>query len=159
MNRASRCLAVPAIVLLLLWPTTAFRADALVIDGSGDDRFTAGVAPHRALVMLTYFAGQTPPTGIDQTSIQTLMFGSSVPSVSGYYRENSYGRFQLDGDVRGWYQLPIDSTCAIRDLILTAVNALATSGANVHFLDYQHFIVVAPYTNATCGDGASLIGA
>ncbi len=159
MNRANRYLTVQAIFLLLLWPTTAFRADAIVVDGSGSGELTAGAAPHRALVMLAYFAGQTPPAGIDATSVRTLMFGSSAPSVSGYYRENSYGRFQLDGDVHGWYQLPIDSTCAIRDLILAAVNALATSGADVHFLEYQHFIVIAPYTNVACGDGASLIGA
>lgn len=158
-ERANRCLAVQAIVLFLLWPTPAFRAVALVVDGSGGGEPAAGAVTHRALVMLAYFAGQTPPTAIDATSVQTLMFGNLSPSVSGYYRENSYGRFQLDGEVHGWYQLPIGSTCVIKDLILAAVNTLRVSDANVHFLDYQHFMVIAPYTNVACGDGTSLLGA
>lgn len=159
MNRAKRWLVVQGIVLLILWPTSGFEAKAISVDGSGGDDPAAGMAKHHALVMLAYFTGQTPPTGIDATSVRTLMFGGSSPSVSGYYRENSYGRFQLDGEVHGWYRLPIDSTCVIKDLILAAVNGLRANDANVRFLDYQHFIVIAPYTNAACGDGTSLLGA
>lgn len=151
-------MAVQVIVLLVFRPTPVFKANALAVDSSGSGETAASAETHRALVMLAYFAGQTPPTAIDASSVQALMFGGATPSVSGYYRENSYGRFQLDGDVHGWYELPVASTCVIKDLTLAAINALHANDAGVRFLDYRHFIVIAPYTNASCGDGSSLIG-
>lgn len=42
----------------------------------------------------------------DPADYQTLLFAPDRPSLSRYYRENSFGLFRIEGKVIGWFKLP-----------------------------------------------------
>lgn len=66
-------------------------------------------ASWRALVILVDFADQ-PATGLyNEAEFDEMLFSTGVfptGSMKDFYDENSYGNFQLQGDVVGWLRMP-----------------------------------------------------
>lgn len=61
---------------------------------------------HRLLVVLVETADQPWPTGWDASRYRELVFDRRSPSMREYFRENSYGAFDLTGDVVGPIRVP-----------------------------------------------------
>jgi hypothetical protein len=101
------------------------------------------------LVLLVNFqdnAGQTP-FNLDQT--RDAVFGD----VSNFYREASYGQTWLEGEVRGWYTLPIASTCNTIDISAAADAAAAADGLELG--DYGRIIYVMKSAEQCFWSGSS----
>lgn len=108
--------------------------------------------------MLVYFSGQTPPLNVTDETVAPLFFDATQPSVQSYYRQNSYGRMNVEGEVRDWLLVPIAPTCEIKELIETSLFILDRRDSGVQFSDYQHFLVIAPYPQIGCAAGMSMVG-
>ena len=116
---------------------------------------TTGV--QNTAVLLVTFPGVTPPSNITPQSVHDMFFGTTGPSLDGYWREVSYGQTSAAGDVIGWYTLDSSyANCgnlpALRDAAITAA-----SSAGVNFQNYQRIFVVT--TDFGCGWAGVSFGA
>lgn len=117
---------------------------------------SVSVAPNtlgeqKVLVLLVNFQDKmTQPWTIDQ--VRNLVFGT----VSNFYMESSYQQTWLNGDVFGWYTLPISSaTCDTSAIATYARQAATAAGVNLSAYNRQVFA----YPTLSCGfTGASTVG-
>lgn len=66
-------------------------------------------------VLLGKYSGAT--TYFNSTNFDDLLFGNnSTGSLKDYYNEISYGHFQIDGSVSGWYQSSLNQSQAVDDV-------------------------------------------
>lgn len=62
------------------------------------------IGEKRAIVLLVDFPDN--PHTYSSQDFQGLLFSKGSGSLKDYYEEVSYGRFTIDGDVKGWFRLP-----------------------------------------------------
>lgn len=77
-------------------------------------------------------------------------------STAAFYKENSYGLFELTGDVFGWYQLSGITGCN-SNAIASAARAAATA-AGVSLTGYQQVLYYFPRNTACRYSGLALLG-
>ena len=130
----------------------------LYLDPNGGTSTTQGgglgepvkpLGEQRTLVLLVNFqdsAGETPYT---LAQAHDAVFGT----VGDYFREASYGKTWLTGEVRGWYTLPIDSSCD-GSTIANAADAAATADG-VNLSNYDRFIYIRVGSAPCFYNGAS----
>jgi M6 family metalloprotease-like protein len=101
----------------------------------------------KALVLLVNMPGTTPPN-ISTSSVYDIFFAGSGRSLSGFWRENSYGQAWAEGDVKGWYTLDSNYTCEqypdIRDAAVRAADA------DVDFSQYNRVFVIISGIGGGC---------
>jgi M6 family metalloprotease-like protein len=110
----------------------------------------------RSIVLLVNMPGTTPPA-ITTEDVRSIFFGTSGRSVSGFWRENSYGQAWAEGDVRGWYTLDANYTCdqypSIRDAAVRAADR------DVDFSQYSRVFLIINGMGGDCGwAGLSNVG-
>jgi M6 family metalloprotease-like protein len=109
-------------------------------------------------VLLVTFPGITPPSTVTAQSVYNLFFGTTDPSLNGYWAQASYGKTSPAGNVFGWYTLSGAYSCSnINQFVDDAVAAAASAGVN--FQTYNRVFVVFPDMSPSCGwAGLSSIG-
>lgn len=96
-----------------------------------------GEVIRRVALILVNFSDQAARPYAEETARQALA------TAAAFFRENSYGRMSLEGDVWGWFMLPVSvTTCDPLNLAAEAQAALAASGADLSA--YQHLVYVFP---------------
>jgi len=106
----------------------------------------------RTLVILANF--QDTPTEQPWTldDVQSFVFGTT----SNFLLEGSYQQTWLNGDVVGWYTVPVNST--VCDPAFTRYADSAATAAGVNLSGYAHVVYVTPY-NSGCGfEGSATVG-
>jgi Gametolysin peptidase M11/NPCBM-associated, NEW3 domain of alpha-galactosidase len=100
--------------------------------------------PQKTLVLLVNFQDNaSQPYSTDYA--QDVVFNTT----SNFHYENSYGQTWLEGDVRGWFTLPINgATCDFNAIYFAARQAATDAG--IHLADYKRFIYAFPSTDS-CG--------
>lgn len=97
----------------------------------------------QTLVLLVNFQNhRVQPWTVEEA--RQLVFGQ----VNDYYKEASYGRAWLAGDVHGYITLPVDATCSTSTIDNYGRQALIDNGIDVS--RYQRWIYVYP-ENTDCG--------
>jgi hypothetical protein len=106
----------------------------------------------KVLVLLVNFQdNQTQPWTTDQ--VRNVVFGT----VNDFYQESSYQQTWLNGDVFGWFTLPISGgTCDTSTIGFNAKQAATAAGINL--AAYNRLVFAFPALS-TCGfSGASTVG-
>lgn len=110
-----------------------------------------------AVILVNFSNDQRTPA--DRNLIRAMTFGNP-DSVNAYYRESSYGKTWLAGDVFGWYTLPISSnTCntgAERQSILDKTVAIADP--DVDFSRYSRIVIAYPSQSRCRAPGSGTVG-
>jgi M6 family metalloprotease-like protein len=129
----------------------------LVIPGALSSAATCSTTgAQNTLVLLVTFPGGTLPTGVTTQSIQGIFFGSTGPSLDGYWREASYGVAYAAGDVRE-YNLSSSYTCfTLPQMQNDAIAAAYADGVNIP--SYTHVVVVFPDVLSCGWVGMSSVG-
>src|SRR5207245_4750417 len=84
-------------------------------------------------VIMAYFSDQSQP------NVAKTVIADAVAQVNTYWRTVSNGLLGFAGDVYGWYQLPIASTC---ELYTVASEAIKASNADVYYPNYDGIMVI-----------------
>lgn len=121
----------------------------------------SGVLPNtfgnqNVLVILVNFQdNQTQPWTV--SSVSSLMFGTAIGTVNGFYQDASYGQTSLTGDVAGWYTIPLSSTnCSTSSIQSYAQKAAQNAGYVLS--NYTRFVYAFPSTTACAWSGWSYVG-
>jgi len=133
----------------------------LALDGGADGGTNNGApAPQpntfgeqQTVVVLVNF--QDDPTNMPWALNEawSLVFDA----VSGFFEENSYQQTWLNGDVFGWYTMPIDSTDCNSTQIANEAR-LAAENMGVDFTTYDRYVYLFP-RNSGCGwSGSGTVG-
>jgi M6 family metalloprotease-like protein len=111
---------------------------------------TTGV--QNTAVLLVTFPGITP--AVTAQSVHDLFFGTTAPSLDGYWREASHGLTSAAGNVFGWYTLSTSYTCVQMSQMQDEAIAVA-SAAGVNFQNYTRVSIVYPHSMG-CGISAQV---
>lgn len=116
---------------------------ATTTTSSSSSILTNTLGEQRTLVMLVNFQNNVQePWTVDEVS--QMVFGT----VNDYYKEVSYGKTWLNGDVQGYFTLPIDEVCDLNE-ISTQVE-LAAKDNSIDTNSYSRLLYIFP-SNSACG--------
>ena len=110
------------------------------------------VGVQKTAVILVNFQDKatTPQTA---AAVNSLVFGQ----VNSFFMENSTQAASVNGNVLGWYTLPLSSTsCNISGIRTYARSAAAAAGADLSA--YSRFVYIFPNTSACSWAGYATIG-
>jgi len=110
------------------------------------------VGEQRTLVLLLNFLDTSNVTPFTITEAQDVVFGT----VADYFFEASYGQTWLTGNVRGWYTLPIASTCTSYEISDAADAAVSADGIDMS--SYDRIIYIIKGAASCFWSGASNMG-
>ncbi len=108
--------------------------------------------PYEILVLMLNPAGSQVP--ISKADVETHIFNGPVQN---FYKENSYNRRYLTGNVYGWINLDLSNVCnspSVANLSLPEVKNYILSN-NIDLHNYKHVLFV---NNCGDDDGVSTIG-
>ncbi|TVP16016.1 Ig-like domain-containing protein [Shewanella sp. KCT] len=110
------------------------------------------IGEQKSLVLLINFQDNAneKPWSIDE--VRTMIF----ERVSDYYREASYGKTWLSGDVQGYFTLPINATCDSWDIYTNAQQQAENNGINTDA--YDRIIYLFPKNNSCSWTGMGTLG-
>jgi M6 family metalloprotease-like protein len=109
----------------------------------------------KTAVILASLPSAPLPSQVTPELLKNGFFGTSGRSVDRYYREASYGKAWLSGEVFGPFQLDADYDCSETTDLVNA--ALRAADRTVDFRNYSHVVVVAP-RHGTCAAGIASVG-
>jgi hypothetical protein len=98
----------------------------------------------KVLVLMLNFQDNPGLKPWTTAQVQQMVFGK----VNDYYREASYNQTWLSGDVKGFYTLPINTSCDYFGLDSYAMQAARDNGIDLS--QYQRLVYLFP-KNASCG--------
>jgi hypothetical protein len=105
------------------------------------------VGEQRTLVLLVNWLDNPGEQPYDLQQAQNLVFGQ----VSDFMRENSYGRTWLDGEVHGWFTLPLvrptDPATTCKQTIVAQAAREAALDAGIDLAAFDRYIYVFPQTS------------
>ncbi|MBE9398759.1 tandem-95 repeat protein [Pontibacterium sp. N1Y112] len=134
-------------------------ADDILIMGatSGDNGGSASVLPNtfgerKVAVLLVNFQNDSSNKPWSHSQIQNVVFGE----VSDFFSENSYQQTWLNGDVLGWYTVPVDSNNCPSNYYSYADQAATSSGVNLS--GYDHIIYMIPPGSNCPSTNAGTVG-
>ncbi len=111
------------------------------------------------LVVLVYFQdtaqpSYTPSDVYDQVLAPVHRYDPSRSTVNKYYKNTSYNKTSLAGDIYGWYQIGLNQSCDFQSATDPAIQAVAPF---VDFAQYSRLLIIANFEY--CGIlGVSTIG-
>ncbi|MEX2159160.1 MAG: flexitail domain-containing putative surface protein [Dehalococcoidia bacterium] len=105
----------------------------------------------RTIVILVNFEDYPGTSGLTTQSVYQDFFGDPA-SVDAFFREVSYGRTWLSGNVVGWYTLPGNLICNPEGIGAAYQAAIAAADPDVFFPDYRHIYFL--FRQNVCGGGA-----
>ena len=125
---------------------------------SGDVGISAVSGPQPYVVILTYFAGETPPA--TQGDLFRRIWGSAQPSVDHFWRETSYGQVDMANSVViGPVSLPSPRSSYVNaqgvfDRDRAASEALTGVDAQVNFPSFEGISIVFQFNASIAGTGS-----
>ncbi|HKY90231.1 MAG TPA: Ig-like domain-containing protein [Nevskiaceae bacterium] len=108
----------------------------------------------RTLVLLLNFQDAPDNRPWSDAQVRDMFFGT----VSGFYRENSFGQTWLAGDVHGWYTVPYSSTECPQLADIASAAASAAGNAGVDVSAYTRLVYLTPYNSACVFTGTADVG-
>ncbi|MCG9711728.1 NEW3 domain-containing protein [Shewanella insulae] len=130
-------------------------------DGTSASSYTTGpgtplnvsdtTGEQRTLVLLLNFQ-DNPQQPWTQAEVQQMVFGK----VNDYYLEASYGQTWLTGDVRGYYTMPIDTTCEYFYMDTYAQQVAKDNGIDLS--QYDRLVYMLPQNNSCGWQGQGTVG-
>ena len=108
----------------------------------------------KVAVLMVQTALQPLPAGVTSAFLQTAFFGAGGRSVDTFYRESSYTRASMSGDIYGPFTLADVSCASTFGLVQSAMTA---ADASVNFQNYKRVVVVAPLASG-CSIGVGSVG-
>jgi M6 family metalloprotease-like protein len=124
-------------------------SDATIVAPAADGPLTCSPAgPQNSIVLMVTMPGAPAPATITANDVHDTFFSESQPSLSAYWRENSYGQTWAQGDVRGWYTLDRVYSCDESAAIRAA--AIAAADGDVDFTQYTRVFVIVNGMSGTC---------
>lgn len=119
------------------------------IAGSGIDVLSQPGNPpvfgdQKTIVLMAHYQNTSPPTDPTLAQVQDTVF----TQTNGYYRENSYNKISLSGNVKGWFSIPTNAIC---DISFIRDKTIAAADATVFFPNYTRLVIVIEDLN--CGWG------
>jgi hypothetical protein len=133
---------------------------AMAVGGAGTTVLAAAYGPgtvgdSRTVVVLVKFQNNPTASSVSPSQAQSIVFGGGA-SVTNYFREASYERAWLSGDVVGPYVIPMSSTaCDYYGLASRADQAASSDGVDLG--QYSRRIYAFP-ANACAWWGLGTIG-
>jgi len=118
---------------------TVSRAE--IAGRSAGDAGCATVGEQRVAVILVTFPGTSLPAAA-KGGLRQLMFDGSSLSAHTWYRDQSYGKVSLRGDVFGPYVLDQAYSCGQTAQMQAA--AIRAADRDIDFREYQRYILVFP---------------
>jgi M6 family metalloprotease-like protein len=109
----------------------------------------------KTAVILASLPSVPLPSNVTPAFVQAAFFGESGRSVDGFYRDASYGKTRITGNVFGPYVLDSDYPCSDFDSLTNA--AMRAADAFVDFRLYNRIIVVSP-RSGSCAIGMGTVG-
>jgi len=107
------------------------------------------------VILVNFQDNQTQPW--TAATVSSLVFGTGIGTVNGFYQDASYGQTSLAGDVAGWYTIPISSTnCSTSSIQSYAQKAAQNAGYVLS--NYTRFVYAFPSTTACAWAGWSYVG-
>lgn len=112
-------------------------------------------------VFLVNFQNEPNNRPTDATAIRNLIFGPSN-SVKSYYKEVSYnsveftGKTRVDGDVFGWYTLPVNSYPCDFTGSWTTETYKRAARQNISLASYDYIIIAFPQTSCNFAGSAGV---
>ena len=113
------------------------------------------IGEQRTLVVMAHFIDDNQQPWAVQF-VRNLIFDDPVGSVNQYFKDVSDMRISLQGDVVGWYTLPIATTCQYYNILNSAIT-IVSQDPNVDLNSYDHIIVAVP-VNGGCSWGGVAFG-
>lgn len=104
----------------------------------------------RIAIILAYPQDITKPETTSQ-SIYDLVF----TDINNYYKENSYNKISLSGDIYGWYGLAINSQSCVYGNDNIFQEAVKMADPDIYFPDYDGIVVIGPFGCRSCAGGKS----
>ena len=104
----------------------------------------------RSITLLVTFPG-VPQPSLTVPQVEEVLFSTTQRSLTRFWSEVSNGRTSMSGDVRGWYVLDRDYSCAEYNQMRTA--AIRAADPEVDFSQYNRIHIVHPTTPAGCDYG------
>lgn len=105
---------------------------------------TGTTGEQKTLVLLLNFQDNPSLQPWTEQEVQDMVFGR----VNDYFKEASYGQTWLSGDVRGYYTMPIDTTCDYFGMDQHARQVAKDNGVDLS--QYQRLVYMLP-KNDSCG--------
>ncbi|MBN9658172.1 MAG: hypothetical protein J0H49_08330 [Acidobacteria bacterium] len=128
---------------------------ALVTGRGADGASCSTSGEQRVAVILARFPGssaQLPAV----SSVQRMMFDESALSVNTWYREMSYGKISLSGQVFGPYTLDRAYTCAESNQLRTA--GIRAADRDINFQQFDRYVLIFPYIPGCSWGGMGSLG-
>jgi hypothetical protein len=107
----------------------------------------------RTIVLLVNFQDAPNDKPWTVTEYRNLVFGTA----NEFFLENSYGQTWLDGEVLGWYTLPVDSASCDRSAIASHATQIAAD-AGADLVNYDRLIYAFPNNPNCTWSGMGTVG-
>jgi len=135
----------------------AVVSSAITMAAVVEDSCSSKTGAQNAAVLMVTFPGVTPPATVTPQSLNDIFFAETGQSLSGFWRESSYGSTWLQGDVFGWHTLSGAYSCAdltrLRD---DAIAAVAASGVDLRA--YRRLFITFPDSLGCGWSGLAMLG-
>lgn len=128
---------------------------ALVTARGAADSGCSTTGAQRVAVILARFPGSSAPLPA-VSSVQRMMFDESGLSANTWYREMSYGKISLSGQVFGPYTLDRAYSCAETSQLRTA--AIRAADRDINFQQFDRYILVFPFISGCTWGGMGSLG-
>ncbi|WP_158684041.1 NEW3 domain-containing protein [Pseudoalteromonas sp. T1lg10] len=112
---------------------------------------TGTIGEQKVLVLMLNFQ-DNPVKPWTTQEVEEMVFGR----VNDYYKEASYGQTWLSGDVRGYYTMPIDTTCSYLGMDKYAMQAAKDNGIDLS--QYKRLVYMLPKNNSCSWQGQGTVG-
>ncbi len=113
------------------------------------------VGTQRVAVILAGFPG-SPSLPVTTTAIRRLMFDQGSSSANTWYREKSYGKASLSGEVFGPYTLDRAYSCSETDQMRAAT--IRAVDREIDFSAFQRYILIFPAIRDCAFSGMATMG-
>ncbi|WP_158684657.1 NEW3 domain-containing protein [Pseudoalteromonas sp. T1lg48] len=113
---------------------------------------TGTTGEQKVLVLMLNFQDNASARPWTAQEVEDMVFGR----VNDYYKEASYGQTWLTGDVRGYYTMPIDTTCDYFGMDKYAQQVAEDNGIDLS--QYQRLVYMLPKNDSCTWRGQGTVG-
>ncbi len=119
---------------------------------SAQTALTGTTGEQKVLVLMLNFQDNASARPWTTQEVEDMVFGR----VNDYYKETSYGQTWLTGDVRGYYTMPINTTCDYFGMDQYAQQVAEDNGIDLS--QYQRLVYMLPKNESCTWRGQGTVG-
>ena len=116
---------------------------------------SVNLGEQKTIVILVDFLDDGNPTKSKEDLYNDILNSDNPSSINSFYKEVSYNKAWLSGDIFGWYTFSGNSNCDSNSILSKALQA---ADYNVFFPDYKRIILIFPYNPSCHAAGWAYIG-